>query len=397
MGVTYFDNAATSHPKPDCVLEAIVAFCESCGASPGRGAYREAIEASDVLRDARSSVAELAGAGVDDHVIFTLNCSDSLNLAIVGTANYWARRGEAVHVVTTAMDHNSVLRPLRELAGSGVTTTIVAADAAGVVDPGDIAAAIDPETRLVAVAHGSNVCGSVQDVEAIAAACRSRGVPLLVDAAQTLGHWPIDVSAMEIDLLAFPGHKGLLGPLGTGGLVMRSGSEATIAPLRCGGTGSESDADVQPRRLPDRYEPGSHNMVGIAGLAASTRWILEIGVDALHARQQALIGLVLELIGPIAGVRLVGPVDAAQRVGVFSLVFEGRCPLDAALALEHLAGIRCRAGLHCAPHAHGALGTDTIGGTVRCSLGPFHDQQDIERLIDAVARVASGRLEEVTA
>ena len=222
-----------------------------------------------------NSFANLVNATSPKHCIFTLNCTDALNLAIAGISSPHAAKGEPVHIITTAMDHNSVLRPLHCFLSNNVTHTIVKADSSGIVCPSDIQKAITKHTRLIAVAHGSNVTGTVQDLESIGTVCGD--IPFLVDAAQTMGHTPIDVQAMHIDLLAFPGHKGLLGPLGTGGLIMKPGMENIITPLRTGGTGSGSEHPIQPETLPDKYEPGSHNMVGIAGLLASVRWILEHG------------------------------------------------------------------------------------------------------------------------
>ncbi|MDP6601289.1 MAG: aminotransferase class V-fold PLP-dependent enzyme [Phycisphaerales bacterium] len=383
----YFDNAATSFPKPNSVHEAMLEYHLHCGASPGRGAYAKAIDASSILDRCRESLCRLINAPSPRHCIFTLNCTDALNLAITGTALHFLRGGDEVHIVTTAMDHNSVLRPLHELGSLGVQHTIVPADPQGFVDATDIARAITPATRLIAVAHGSNVSGSLQDLSSIAAI--RRGIPLLVDAAQTMGHLAIDMQALDIDLLAFPGHKGLLGPLGTGGLLMRPGAEDCLAPVRAGGTGSWSDEPVQPMALPDRFEAGSHNTVGLAGLAASVEWILSEGIGVLWERECRLVESFISTVRSIDGVRLVGPPDGRNRCGVFSLVFEGLSPAEAARSLERISGIQCRAGLHCAPFAHKALGTDAIGGTVRLSLGPFHDEIDITRATHAIEQICA--------
>ncbi len=383
----YFDNAATSFPKPPSVHEAMAEYQLHCGASPGRGAYAQATNASAILDRCRESLCRLVNAPSPRHCIFTLNCTDALNLAITGTALHFLRGGEEVHIVTTAMDHNSVLRPLHELGGLGVRHTIVPADAEGFVEPQDIARAMTPTTRMIAVPHGSNVSGTLQDIAAIASV--RRGVPLLVDAAQTMGHLAIDMQAMDIDLLAFPGHKGLLGPLGTGGLLMRPGAEDHLAPVRAGGTGSWSDEPVQPMALPDRFEAGSHNTVGLAGLAAGVGWILDEGIDVLWERERRLVESFISKVQNIDGVRLIGPPDTRNRCGVFSLVLEGLSPVEAARSLERSAGIQCRAGLHCAPFAHKALGTDVLGGTVRLSLGPFHDEINITRAMDAIEQICA--------
>jgi selenocysteine lyase/cysteine desulfurase len=283
------------------------------------------------------------------------------------------------------MDHNSVLRPLHSFQSQGVTHTIVQADASGIVDPSDIKNAITATTVLVAVAHGSNVTGSVQDIAAIGKHCGD--IPFLVDAAQTMGHRNIDMESMGIDLLAFPGHKGLLGPLGTGGLIMKPGMEKIVTPLRTGGTGSESEHPTQPETLPDKYEPGSHNMVGIAGLLASVRWILEMGVDNLYEKETQLAEQFIREINNIDGVRIVGPQSTHNRCGVFSLVFDN-CPHLTAKELENTFRICSRSGLHCAPFAHEAIGTDVLGGTLRVSFGPFHDAKDISYLTQAITHCA---------
>ena len=244
----YFDNAATSFPKPPEVLDATVAYQEKCGASPGRGAYVQTVEASNVLRQCRRMLCDLVHAPCGSHCVFTLNCTDALNLAINGIASHHRHLQQSMHIVTTAMDHNSVLRPLQALQKDGVTHTIVQADPeTGLVDPTLIADAITSDTRLIAVVHGSNVTGTVQDISAIGAACGD--IPFLVDAAQTMGHAPLDIQSMGIDLLAFPGHKGLLGPLGTGGLIMQKPIVDILEPSRFGGTRSEEHtSELQSRR-----------------------------------------------------------------------------------------------------------------------------------------------------
>jgi len=377
----YFDNAATSYPKPDVVLEAMIEYQRQCGASPGRGAYSHAKHATATLEHCRSLLCELVNAPSTKHCIFTLNCTDALNLAIVGIAHHFISHHEAVHVVTTAMDHNSVLRPLHALSKQGVTHTIVDVDpTTGIVNPQDIADALTPNTRLVAVVHGSNVTGTLQDLHAIGQRCGD--IPFLVDAAQTMGHVPIDVQTMNIDLLAFPGHKGLLGPLGTGGLILRPGIERILEPLRCGGTGSDSEFPVQPNTLPDKYEPGSHNMIGLAGLHAGVQWILVQGVDNLFEHEQSLCAQFMKEFKQKCSARIIGPQTTSQRCGVFSLSFD-EDPHE--IAQQEVGGVQSRAGLHCAPFAHEAMGTSKNGGTVRVSIGPFHTSEDISLLVNAIA------------
>lgn len=376
----YLDNAATSFPKPESVVRAMVEFATEIGASPGRGSYAESMRGAQILAACRERVRRLIGGASARHIVFTLNCSDALNLAIHGLLRGAVRRGGRAtpHVVTTVMDHNSVLRPLRALEAEGVAVTRVGADAVGWVDPAGVVAAIRPETVLVAMVHASNVTGTVQDVAAVGEACRRRGVPLLVDAAQSLGHLPVDVEAMGIDLLAFPGHKGLLGPLGTGGLAIRPGLEERLEPIRQGGTGSRSESDRHPCEMPDRYEAGSHNTLGIAGLLAGVEWVLQRGVEAVRAHEIDLMGEFLEHFrSEEAGLELIGPGSIEGRVGVFSVTHPGVAPGVLAAELERRSGVLTRAGLHCAPGAHAAVGTAARGGTCRLSLGPLVTGADV--------------------
>ena len=291
-GRLYFDNAATSFPKPMGVVRAMTEYATKLGASPGRGAYREARESAEILVRCREAIRELLNAPSADHVIFTLNTTDALNMAIKGLLLPRLAGGESIHVVTTAMDHNSVLRPFNALISryeGQIQQTVVEADEiTGLVDPEAVRRAIRPDTRLVASVHASNVTGTLQPIQAIGAVCRELAVPLLVDAAQSVGHIPVDMQAMNIDLLAAPGHKGLLGPLGTGVLVMRPGMERMIQTYREGGTGSISEQPVHPEEMPDKYEAGSHNTVGIAGLLAGVEYLLERGMDDIAEHERAL-------------------------------------------------------------------------------------------------------------
>lgn len=390
----YLDNAATSFPKAPGVYEAMLRYGQDIGASPGRGGYREARQGAAVLGECRRLIARLLNAPDPDHVAFTLNTSDALNLAIKGIVFQRLRTDpdERIHVVTTAMDHNSVLRPLNALAAmlpGMFKWTRVPVDDDGLTDPADIQASITRDTALVAVVHASNATGVIQPIADIGQVCRSRGVPLLLDAAQSVGHLPVDVTRDSIDLLAFPGHKGLLGPLGTGGLWIAPGMEERMDPMREGGTGSLSEHDTQPTDLPDKYEPGSHNTVGIAGLIEGVRYVLDRGVDALRAHEVSLIERFIAGLDEIPGVRLIGSRDPGRRVAVFGLVFDGIDPHEAADKLERDHGLLTRAGLHCAPGAHESMGTTNLGGTVRLSFGPFTTPADVERALAGIAHVAS--------
>ena len=385
----YFDNAATSFPKPPEVTQAMLQYMSEVGASPGRGAYKEAVEAGRTLMRCRELINRLIHGEDPRHIVFTLNASDSLNLAIKGLVRHHQRKRESVHVVTTTMDHNSILRPMREIEGDGVQITRVKVDPdSGRIDPGDIRSAIRADTRLVALIHASNVTGAIQPIAEIGAVCRERGAAFLVDAAQTIGHVPIDVQAVKVDLLAFPGHKGLLGPLGTGGLYLRPGMEQVIDTSREGGTGSASERDTQPTHMPDKYEPGSHNGPGIAGLAAGVQWILDRGVDAIHDHEQRLTRILLDGLRELPAVRVLGSREVEHRCGVVSIVIDGMEPADLAAILEENFGILSRAGLHCAPLAHQACGTASSGGAVRLSVGSFLTVDDARYAVDSIAEIA---------
>lgn len=380
----YFDNAATSFPKPHRVHDAMFRYATEVGASPGRGAYAEAREGGRLITLCRQRINTLINGQDPDHVVFTLNATDALNLAIKGIVANRRVAGphQHVHLVTTAMEHNSVLRPFNALIehDPAIEWTCVTGDpVTGLVDPADIARVLRPDTALVAVIHASNVTGTLQPVAEIGRLCRERSVPLLVDAAQSLGHVPIDVQDMNIDLLAFPGHKGLLGPLGTGGLYLKPGLEQHVLPLREGGTGTVSESDIHPEAMPQRYEPGSHNTVGIVGLCEGVGWILDRGIETVHAHEQRLIATMLDGLRDLP-LRLIGPQGTDHRVGVFSVAHESIPPSELADLLEQQHGVLVRPGLHCAPRAHALMGTlpDTGQvGTVRFSFGPFLTEDDV--------------------
>jgi cysteine desulfurase family protein len=380
----YLDNAATSFPKPPEVLQAMVDYATKIGASAGRGAYAEAQASAAVLKTCRERLNTLFNGENPHHFIFTLNCTDALNLAIKGIL----KPGD--HAITTWMDHNSVLRPYNALAADrSLQYTHVEVDPVScVVDPEDIRRAIRPNTKLIAVVHGSNVTGTVQRIHEIGKIARSFGIPFLVDAAQTAGHLPIDVQADFIDLLAFPGHKGLLGPLGTGALYIRPGFETKLVPLRHGGTGSVSEQDTQPEFMPDKFEAGSHNAIGLAGLSEGVYWILKKTVKSIFEHDQSLCRIFMETVDNLDNFRYLGPQGIRHRMGVFSVQVNGYEPIQLANRLEKDYGILTRPGLHCAPLAHKHLGTVPTGGTTRLSFGPFLSVLDIKYAADALAQIA---------
>lgn len=385
----YMDNAATSFPKPKAVLDAMVRYATDLGASAGRGAYHEAVETGAAIAECRRRLNRLFHGERPEHFIFTLNCSDALNLAIKGLIDPSRRN----HAICTHIDHNSILRPLHALEQRGwVEHTRVAVDGTtGLVDPNDVRRAIRPDTRLIAVTHASNVTGTVQPVREIGRIAREAGIPFVVDAAQSAGHLPIDVQADGIDLLAAPGHKALLGPLGTGFLYVRPGLEKALRPIKEGGTGSVSELAVQPDFLPDKYEPGSHNAIGILGLSEGVRWVAEQTVEKLAEHDADLVRVFLDGVSDVDGLTYYGPPGVRNRIGVFSVRIYGYDPHELSAVLEGAYGILTRSGIHCAPLAHAAIGTAALGGTTRFSFGPFLSKQDVKYATDALAEVASTR------
>ena len=398
----YLDNAATSFPKPRAVTDAMVRYATELGASAGRGAYREAVETGNLIAECRRRLSRLFNGERPEHFVFTLNCSDALNLAIKGlvdgatsggSAGGGGSAGRPVHAVCTHIDHNSILRPLNELEARGrITQTQVPVDpATGLVDPDDVRRAIRPDTKLVAVTHASNVTGTVQPLREIGRICRERAVPFVVDAAQSAGHLPIDVQADHVDLLAAPGHKAMLGPLGTGFLYVRPGVERILATLREGGTGSVSEQPTQPAFMPDKYEPGSHNAIGIIGLSEGVRWVLDQTVQKLHAHEMDLVRTFIEGVSGVEGLTYFGPQGVRSRIGVFAVRIDGYDPQELSAVLETSYGILTRSGIHCAPLAHAAIGTAAGGGATRFSFGPFLSKQDVKFATDALAEVAANR------
>lgn len=368
----------------------MVRYATELGASAGRGAYAEAIETGQLITNCRKQLKKLFNGERAEHFIFTLNCTDGLNLAIKGLVD----PGRWGHAICTRIDHNSILRPIQSMVDRGwIEQTCVPVDSAsGLVDADDIRRAIRPDTRLIAITHASNVTGTVQPIRAIGKIAREHGVPFIVDAAQSIGHLPIDVQADCIDLLAAPGHKALLGPLGTGFLYVRPGIERILRPLKEGGTGSISEESRQPDFLPDKYECGSHNAIGIAGLGAALQWVGEQTIQKLHAHDLDLVRTFIEGISDIPGLTYFGPQGVRDRLGVFSIRIDGFEPHELSAVLESSFGLLTRSGIHCAPYAHEAIGTASMGGTTRFSFGPFLSKQDVKFATDAIADVAMSRV-----
>ena len=396
------DNAATSFPKPPQVTEAMVHFMENVGANPGRSRYDQSIEAANIVEHAREALARLFNIPNPDRLVFTLNATESLNTVIYGTLN------PGDHVVMTALEHNSVIRPVRDLEERGIiSASVVPCDKMGFLDVDALRSLIQENTTLVCVNHASNVCGTIQDVIAVREAIGD--IRLLLDVAQTAGAVPIDVQAMGVDYLAFTGHKALYGPQGTGGLYVKVG--APIRPLKRGGTGSVSEKETQPHFFPDALESGTQNNVGIAGLAAGVDFILDTGLDEIRNHEAQLLEAFVDGLENVAGLTLYGPLRPEAQVSIVSITFDdalpeglhhtiGGCggraipaafesvhPQEAGTMLQDEYEISVRVGLHCAPLAHRALGTFP-DGTVRFSLGHFNTLQDVEIAVQAVKRIA---------
>ena len=375
----YFDNAATSWPKPPAVAAAMVDQLEHAGGNPGRAGHRLSLAAARVVADARDAVAQLFNVADPSRIVFTHNATHALNIALQGLL----RPGD--HVVTTSVEHNSVMRPLRHLERAGVELTVVACRRDGTLDVDAVGRALRSNTRLLVATHASNVSGTLLPIGELAARARGRGVLLLVDASQTAGAVPIDVAAMGIDLLAFTGHKALLGPTGTGGLYIRDGVDPT--PMLRGGTGSESAHEVQPLFLPDAHESGTVNVTGLAGLHASVRFLLDIGIDAVRAHEQELVTRLLSAVQGVPGLRVHGPLDPRVKCGTVSFTLNGATSSEVALLLDESFNVMARAGLHCAPAAHKTLGTFPTG-TVRFSLSWFNTEAEVDTAARALHDIA---------
>jgi cysteine desulfurase / selenocysteine lyase len=375
----YLDNAATSLPKPEPVYQALDQFARTRLANPGRAGHKLALASERALDDGRHRLNQLFHGQDPERFIFTLNCTDALNMAFKGVL----RDGD--HVITTDLEHNSVSRPLRamELAGK-ITLTRLKADQGGTVDPDAVRRAITPKTRLIAQTHCSNVLGTVQPIQEIGKLAREHDLLFLVDAAQTAGVVPIDLQAMFIDLLAFPGHKSLLGPTGTGALYV--GPRTEVKAWREGGTGGDSASETQPRELPYFLEGGTPNVLGVAGMSAGIQYVLDKGMDKILAHEVGLTERLWRRLDEIGGYEVFGHRDPARRVGTLSFRSESLPAAELGGILDQTFDIAVRPGLHCAPYIHRSLGTFPEG-TVRVSPGPFSTTDDMDQLAQALAEI----------
>jgi cysteine desulfurase family protein len=378
--MVYLDNAATSFPKPEAVYRALDHFARHALANPGRAGHKMALAAERALDDCRHLLNQFFHGKEPERFVFTLNGTDALNMAFKGVLS------DGDHVITSDLEHNSVSRPLRamELAGR-IALTRIRADGGGTVDPDAVRQAITRKTRLVALTHASNVLGTVQPVVAVGRLAREHDLLFLVDAAQTAGVIPIDVQEMNIDLLAFPGHKSLLGPTGTGGLYV--GPRARLLAWREGGTGGDSASETQPREFPYFLEGGTPNVLGVAGLTAGVKYVQEQGLATIHAHEVGLLERLWRRLDVMPGFQVFGHRDLSRHVGTLSFRCEALPAAELGGILDEAFDVAVRPGLHCAPYVHRALGTFP-DGLVRVSPGPFNTADDIDHLAQALSEIA---------
>ena len=375
----YLDHAASSFPKAPGVAQAVAAYLTDIGANPGRSAHKLSMAAARIIYRCREAINKLFSGASSERIVFTANVTQSINTVL------WSHLPPGAHVVTTTAEHNALMRPLHNLSMTrGIQVTRVQTSPDGNVEPQKIAEAITDETRLVALMHGSNVTGVLRPLRAICSACQ--GVPLLVDAAQTAGAVPISLQDTPVDFFCFTGHKGLLGPTGTGGIIL--GENVDLAPFICGGTGSRSEEEEQPDFLPDSLESGTPNTAGIAGLLASVNWLLAEGVGKIEEREKELTRKMISLFSQLPAVELLHVEDGAQRLPTISLRVKEKTPSTVGLRLDREANVCVRVGLHCSPSSHRSMGTWPYG-TVRISAGPFTKDEELEVAATALERIAT--------
>lgn len=377
----YMDCAATTRQKPPQVLKAVAQYATEVGVSHGRGTYEAGIHANELVFGTRQALARLFHIQRMDRILYMKNVTEAINTALKG----FLQSGD--HVVLSSLEHNAVIRPLNKLkAERGIETTIVPANSLGRLNPYDFEKAFKPNTKLACLVHASNVTGGLSPVEEVGALCEKKGIAFLVDAAQTAGVVPIDMQALHIDFLCFTGHKGLMGPPGTGGLAVSP--KRNLDSFIEGGTGSNSDKEEQPSQWPDKFESGTQNYWGLAGLKAALEFLLKTSVQAVRRKEEALTGQFLKEVEKIKGVKLYGlPAGAEkERVGVVSLNIEGKDPSEVGFELDEKYGIMTRVGLHCAPLAHRTIGTHPIG-TVRFSFGYYNTEKEVEKALKALKEI----------
>ncbi|SDL15228.1 aminotransferase class V-fold PLP-dependent enzyme [Natronincola ferrireducens] len=374
----YLDNAATSYPKPEAVYEAMIDNMKNFGANPGRSGHKMALEAGRGIFKGRELICSLFNIDDPMQVVFTSNATEALNLAIKGILN------EGDHVITTSMEHNSVLRPIKSLENYNIDNTIVQCDETGGLSPELIKRAIKTNTKLIVTTHASNVTGTLMPIEEIGKIAKENEILFLVDAAQTAGVYDIDVKKMNIDLLAVAGHKGLMGPQGTGFLYIKEGVE--VRHFKEGGTGSKSQELIQPLMLPDRYESGTPNTPGIVGLTAGIEFLLKEGLEKVRSKEEELTQYFIDGLKKIEGVKIYGPQDVKKQAAVVSINIGEEDSSEIAYILDKVFDIGVRPGLHCAPMAHKTIGTFEQG-TVRFSIGYFTKKEELDAALAALKSI----------
>ena len=377
----YLDNGATSNPKPESVYKAVENAVRNCSGNPGRSGHKVSLAAGKAVEQTRILLSQFFNTENAESIVYALNATDALNMAIYGVL----KPGD--HAITSMMEHNSVARPMKYMEEIGVEVTKIPADLNTGVDPEAVRAAIKDNTKLVAINHVSNVSGTVNDAEKIGQVCKEMGVLFLLDASQSAGTFPIDVQKWNIDLLAFPGHKSLMGPQGTGGLYIKPGTE--IAPFRRGGTGSKSELLTQPDFMPDRFESGTLNVPGAAGLGAGVQFIMDEGIDKIAAKEKAHVEKMITALSEIPGVNIISPAIGYDRGAVLSFTVDGLEVQEISFVLDQMFDIAVRSGLHCSPDAHRNFGTFDNGGTVRVSPGYFTTDEEIDTFIGAIKDIIS--------
>ena len=379
----YLDNAATTWPKPESVYTEMDRFFRLSAANPGRSSHRMALSAGQALQRTRLNLARLFNVANPDRIVFCCNATDALNIALKGLL----RPGD--HVVTSSMEHNSILRPLKALEKRGVTATKVKASPTGRLDPDEVGRAVTPKTRMIVTTHISNVSGTIQPVADIGAIAHKHGLLYLVDGAQSAGTLPVDLSSLPVDLYAFTGHKGLFGPPGTGGLYIGERVDLSrFETIREGGTGIRSEEDFQTMELPHRFECGTPNTVGLAGLGAGVEFLAGEGVDKVREQEINLVGRLIDGLKTISGLKLYGPGNVRDRGAIVSFTVEGWQPADFGAVLDQSFTVACRTGLHCAPDAVKTIGAWPLG-TIRLSLSYLNTSEQIDLALDGIARIAA--------
>lgn len=374
----YFDNAATTFPKPESVIEKTIDFMRTKAANPGRSGHKMALEGGRVLFEARLEIAQLMNIENPMNVVFTKNATESINIGIKGYAK------EGMHIISSGMEHNSVSRPIVALESQGISHTFVRCDSEGFLDLEELENSFTDKTGLVAVTHASNVTGTVNDIMKIGAICKAHNVPLLVDCAQSAGVFDIDVQKMNIAILCAPGHKGLYGPMGTGFIYVRE--DISLSPLMQGGSGSKSESLIHPDIMPDKLESGTANAVGIAGLLEGIRYIQHIGISNIRQHEQELVELCIKGLKQYKNVKIYGPEDFTKRCGVVSFNIGNAPSTDISYILDSEFDIEVRSGLHCAALSHQTLET-VDQGVIRASFSYFNTKQEVEEFVKIIGQI----------